>query len=244
MIRSRDRNKLLPKNNVSSSDETVQSFRSWIRKLEQTTNSLSSRLIAVEKRISARKNDIFLDSIADKSLKGPIERLFRSLDEQEKDIDIKETSVILDQEFVSIQEELSLQMSEITDIKQKIEELNISLKDLLDDVTKGNDDRSNTLDSLNTRVERIEVRVPPALRFGKMEIPIEVTGIVGGLLAFILAILVSVGQGKIIVSPIFLSIVGFILIGSVIFKTMNVGLFFDKIFKKHDKILAKVEENS
>jgi hypothetical protein len=34
------------------SDESVHSLRSWIRKIEQTTSSVSARVSAVEKRLS------------------------------------------------------------------------------------------------------------------------------------------------------------------------------------------------
>ena len=35
----------------TSSQDNIQSMRSWIRKIEQTTSSVSSRLSAVEKRL-------------------------------------------------------------------------------------------------------------------------------------------------------------------------------------------------
>ena len=69
------------KKNTSSQDN-VQSMRSWIRKIEQSTNSVSSRLSAVEKRISQRSMSSSNDSIQSNLLEGPIERIFADLKEE------------------------------------------------------------------------------------------------------------------------------------------------------------------
>ena len=71
---------------------------------------------------------------------------------------------------------------------------------------------------VNVRLEKIERREPPVMRIGSMEIPIEFTGVIGGILVFIIAILVIVGQKEIIISPIFLAVVGILLISSALFK--------------------------
>ena len=61
------------------SEDTVQSFRSWIRKLEQTANSLSSRLSAVEKRLSRRKPDSSADLTPGNMVEGNMGRIFEIL---------------------------------------------------------------------------------------------------------------------------------------------------------------------
>ena len=53
MLTQREKKKMLKKEDVVSEDN-IQSLRSWVRKIEQSTMSVSSRLSAVEKRLSGR----------------------------------------------------------------------------------------------------------------------------------------------------------------------------------------------
>ena len=45
-------NKKKKKSDLVVYEDNIQSMRSWVRKIEQSANSISSRLSAVEKRIS------------------------------------------------------------------------------------------------------------------------------------------------------------------------------------------------
>jgi len=63
----------------TSSEDTVQSFRSWIRKLGQTANSLSSRLSAVEKRLSRRKLGSSANLTPGNMVEGNMGKLFEIL---------------------------------------------------------------------------------------------------------------------------------------------------------------------
>ena len=51
-----NKSKKIPKKEKCS-EENMQTLKSWIQKLEQTTNSVSSRLKAVESRISIMTDD-------------------------------------------------------------------------------------------------------------------------------------------------------------------------------------------
>ena len=53
------------------------------------------------------------------------------------------------------------------------------------------------------------------------EIPLEITGIIGGILVFLIAILIGIGGKSFVLSPSFLSLIGCILIGSTLFRSFN-----------------------
>jgi len=222
------------------SEESIQSFRSWIRKIEQATNSLSSRLSAVEKRISREKLEYSTNQFSGDMKKGCFERIFTVLQEEKKDKNILELSRVIDSDFAALQEELVSQQIEISSLKEKIDELDSLLTSFQEEIKQLQITDSKMLNDVNLRVEKIERREPPMMKLGRMEIPIELTGVIGGILAFIIAILVALGEKEIIISPLFLSLVGFILIGSAVFKTFNIGSTVDKTFKK----TSKIEERS
>ena len=227
------------------SEDTIQSFRSWIRKLEQTGNSLSSRLSAVERRLSKRKSD-GTTSLSELSMEGPIEKIFEHLKEEKRGKPIEEVSKILDNEFAIMQEELIAQQTELASLKESMEDLCTSLSNLTEEMKNSQHQGSTAVEDITARIESIERREPPVMKLGKMEIPIELTGVIGGILAFILAFLIIAGQKDIILSPLFLFIVGLILIGSAVFKTLDLGSMIVKPFKKMKPVkkTSKIEDHS
>lgn len=234
-------NKKINKNNIDS-DKSIQSFRSWIRKLEQTTNSLSGRLTAVEKRLS-KKNTIGSDStkIENKSDR-PIGKIIQALKE-EKDIEnIEEISNVLDDEFLSLQDEIIQQQTEIAMMNEKIKEISDLLAKFSDEIKDDVVCNTTTFVDFEDRLEKIERKEPPTVKLGKMEIPIEVTGIIGGIFAFIIAIFVAFGQNEVVLSPLFLFLLGIVLIVSALFKTFNIGQLFSKSFKKSNAVHAKLND--
>ena len=66
--KKKDKAKTKQKKTSEIYEENIQSMRSWVRKIEQTTNSVSSRLSAVEKRLSIKKVDF--SSIEKNDLSG------------------------------------------------------------------------------------------------------------------------------------------------------------------------------
>jgi hypothetical protein len=220
----------------STSEESIQSFRSWIRKLEQTANSLSSRLSAVEKRISYGSFNSPAGNFQGAVTEGPIERLFTDLQKEKQDKVVEEISRILDKEFLIMQEELIAQQTEIATLKEKLGEVESHLTGFTEEIKNSQIQDSKSLNDLTTRLDKIESREPPVMKLAGIEIPIEITGVVGGILAFVLAILVVMDQKEIILSPLFLSLVGLVLIGSAIFKTFHIGSTISKSFKKTSKV--------
>ena len=111
----------------ASAQDNIQSMRSWVRKIEQTTNSVSSRLAAVEKRISRRSVDSSNDSIQSNLLEGPIERIFADLKDEKNNKDLDEVSKILDSEFSIMQEEIVSQENEISSLESQLTTISASL---------------------------------------------------------------------------------------------------------------------
>ena len=225
-----------PWTDSSVSEESIQSFRSWIRKLEQTANSLSSRLSAVEKRISYGNFSPSTGNFQGAATEGPIERLFTDLQKEKQGKDVDEVSKILDKELAFIQEELIAQQTEMATLKDKLNEVESHLTGFTEEIKHSQVQDSKNLNDFAIRLEKIERREPPLMKLAGIEIPIELTGVVGGILAFVLAILVVIDQKEIILSPLFLSLVGLVLIGSAIFKTFHIGSTISKSFKKTSKV--------
>jgi uncharacterized RDD family membrane protein YckC len=71
------------------------------------------------------------------------------------------------------------------------------------------------------RMKRTERQEPFVMRVGALEVPVEFTGLIGGLLAFIIAILVLIDQKSILLSPVFLFLVGLLLIGFALLKMVR-----------------------
>ena len=228
------------KKKTMSSQGNIQSMRSWIRKIEQSTNSVSSRLSAVEKRISRRSMGSSNDLIQSNLLDGPIEQIFADLKEGKSSKDIEEVSRLLDSEFAIMQEELISQENEITSLEGQLSTISSSLAEIKEEMEKLQTSEMQMSRGVNVRLDKIERREPPVMKIGTMEIPIEFTGVIGGILVFVIAILVIVGQKEIIISPAFLAIVGILLISSALFKTINFGSRINRLYEK----ISKLEEHS
>ena len=114
--------------NKVSSEDTVQSFRSWVRKLEQTANSLSSRLSAVEKRFSLKKFNDSSGLISGDIMEGSVRNIFSNIKEKKEGKTLEELSKLLDKELSIMQEEMISQQTEIATLKEKIDGISYSLE--------------------------------------------------------------------------------------------------------------------
>ena len=201
--------------------ENIQSLRSWVRKIEQSTTSIGSRLSAVEKRISSKKHDSTNSSIPGNILEGPIERIFQNIQDEKKKQHSQELGALLDAEFTVMQDEIVQQHQDLDEMKQQLNDINTTLNEINTKLQHLDNATGYLSSDLTTRVAKIERREPPVVRFGTLEVPIEITGIVGGILAFIVALLVVIDYKEIIISPLFLILIGILLIGSALIKSFN-----------------------
>jgi hypothetical protein len=218
MLVRKKREKLLNKKVIpegSSSGENLQSLDSWIRKIEQSTTSVSSRLSAVEKRLSI--GTIESENVHLVTMEGPVEKLLLNV----KKKNASELARALDGELSLLHNEMVKQEQQLISLKEQlvaVEKMNMAVTAELQTVHTAMSQMNTTME---LRLERTERREPFVMRLGAMEIPIEFTGIIGGLLAFTIAILVAINQKAVLLSPLFLFFVGVLLIGSALLKMVR-----------------------
>jgi len=202
-------------NEGSDSEENLQSVRSWIRKIEQTTTSVSSRLSAVEKRLSGRMSES--DGLRAIGIEGPVETLFLHV----KKKNATEVARVLDSELTLLHNELVKQQQETSCLKEQfgeIEKTSTTMTTELQVMQTAMADLNTTIELQMNQPERHE---PFVMHLGSLEFPVEFTGIIGGLLAFLIAILVLIDQKEILLSPWFLIPVGLLLIGFALVKMIR-----------------------
>lgn len=218
MLVRKKRENLLKKKAIHedpSSGENLQSLGSWIRKIEQSTTSVSSRLSAVEKRLSIGM--IESESVHLVTMEGPVQKLI--LNGKKKNA--SEFARALDGELNLLHNVLVNQEQELGLLKEQlvvVEKMNMAITE---DLQKVHTAMSQMNTTMELRLNRPERREPFVMRLGTMEIPIEFTGIIGGLLAFTIAILVAINQKAVLLSPLFLFLVGVLLIGSAMLKMVR-----------------------
>jgi len=199
----------------SSSQDTLQSLRSWIRKIEQSTTSVSARLTAVEQRLSGGMTESEGGDIL--SMQGPIETFVRN----GKKRNTGELAHRLDNELVVTHNELVKQEQEILSLKEHLAAFEEKQTGLTKEIYSVHSVVSQMDEKIGLHMQQLNQRELFVMRLGTMEIPIEFTGIIGGLLAFMVALLVVMNQKEVLLSPVFLFIVGIILIGSAMLKMIR-----------------------
>ena len=207
------------KNDLELYEDNIQSMRSWVRKIEQSANSISSRLSTVEKRISLNKgegNIVTVDTSVNRSISKALADI-QNID----DNNFEELVKILSNELVLIREELLSQQNEISLFNEKIDDLNYSLDKTKEEISKNQDFEEKILKDVDERVTKIENRAPPTMKLGKMEVPIEIAGVISGGIAIFAALLMFMNQKSILVSPVFLGLVGVLFITAALLKSVR-----------------------
>ncbi len=200
---------------VADSEENLQSVRSWIRKIEQTTSSVSSRLSAVEKRLSGRMSDVPIGKTI--GVEGPIETLFITM----KKKDSPEVARVLDGELCFLHNELVRHQQETQALKEQIdtyEKAQVTMMTEMQALQTTMAELKITLEDQQRKPSRSE---PFVMHLGSLEVPVEFTGIIGGLLVFLIAGLIMIGEKEILLSPWFLIPVGLLLIGFALIKMIR-----------------------
>lgn len=203
---------------VPSSEDSVQSLRSWVRKIEQSTNSVGSRLAAVEARLTggfASSGEAPL-SVMD----GPVEKFVTSIKNGKKKT-IDEQAKIIDSEIHFLSTELQRRAQEFQSLSEHMTDLEQQIPSIQHGVSEVETRITQMTSQFEMKTRALEQRKPLVMKLGTMEIPIEVTGIIGGLLAFTIAILVALNQKEVLLSPVFLTAVGILLIGSAMLKMVR-----------------------
>jgi len=214
------------KKSIKQSDskvDNIQAMRSWVRNIEQATNSISSRLSAVERRISlGKKSHLGISNQSFKILGKEVKNVLNDLDENEDAEDaINYIINAFENRFLYLNDRIESDNAEIQIINEKINELNKSLDATFEEIKKTRNAEIKILADFRQRIEKIERRAPPTLKLGKTEIPVELSGITAGAISLLAAFMVSFEQQDFLISPIFLGFVGLIFISSAIFKSIK-----------------------
>lgn len=220
------KDKIKSKKTVKSSDysqEDIQAVRNWIRKLEQTANSIGSRLAAVERRLSIRDQDYTAKKKGVKitSSDRPLDKIIKDAGEGEISQNIVEVSKIFDNELSNLQEDMLGYDHQIEKLNGQMSTINETLSNIDNKILNLQKYVSQNSTNVDQRVRTLEQKSPPTMKIGKMNVPIEITGLIIGFLLIIISIFLFLGQYDLIKSPIFILIVGIILILSAIIKTIK-----------------------
>jgi len=197
------------------SEENLQSVRSWIRKIEQTTASVSSRLAAVEKRLSGRMSGT--DGLKTIGIEGPVETLLA----HGKKKNTSEIAHILDTELTCLHNEQMRQQQEVNGLREQLEEIEKTQTTISTNLQTMQTSMADLQALVKSQRNKKENHEPFVMHLGSLEVPVEFTGIIGGLLVFLIAILVLIGQKEILLSPWFLFPVGLLLIGVALVKMVR-----------------------
>jgi len=210
------------KKELNDYEDNILSMRSWVRKIEQTTNSVSSRLNAVEKRISSRRLDSNGNSISGVTIiDGPIDKVISELKDGKEKNSLEYVFRVVDSEIGVLQDELDSQQNDIMEMKNSFEACSKSLDEIKEEIKQVKDVETKFLSDFRMRLEKIERRAPPVVKLGRMEVPIEIAGVIAGVIAIFAAVFIVLGHISVLTSPVFLSVVGLVFIGSALFKSFK-----------------------
>lgn len=191
-------------------------LRGSLRKMEQNIDSLSKRLDAIERRLS---DESFEGTTMDKG-EGSSQNVGKRMHQLSKEME-----------------------SEIAQLQQEVEELKQAYKSPSREdgaekrhstsptILKAGKKKSGGTSNINTktvadlerRMEKLEGR-KATVTVGRIEVPIEITGIVGGILAFLIAALLFQGYRGLVISPTFVVFLGVVLVLAAAFKTYLINM--------------------
>ena len=201
---SRFSHKQAEKSYLAYSNDDLQSLRGWMRKLEQSYGSISSRLLAVENRIALLPRNVFSSSLTEKH--------------HEFNLDTKQMPT--DKEIPTDLESNQHILSQLSVITQDIIELNEQIANYQHQLYTIESEKKQLHDQLGL-LETEYKKHAFVMKFHGREIPLEITGIIGGILAFLIAGLFLFGGKEIAMSPLFLGFIGCVLIGSSVFRSFH-----------------------
>jgi len=181
----------------------------WLQRLQQRIESIEKRLDAVERRLS---NETFTGA------------KFAGAVEEEKNFSAKLREVA-----ENFKKEIESLKRDIEAVQKHRVPLNVSGENVEKPVTisiKRGPDYSKELASIERRLEKLEKsrKNIPTVKVGKIEVPIEITGIIGGLLAFLIAALLFAGYKNLVVSPPFVMFIGVVLMVATALKTYFINI--------------------
>ncbi len=202
----------MKKKEPETNEKEIKEMSNWLHRLQQSIESLEKRLDAIERRLSNESFEsphLIMEEKENRKANIPknIEKLIGKLQDEIEDLKNK-------------LKEGGAERKEIKEAKETKEP-----KEPIISIRKSEAKKyDNAILNIERRLEKLERR-KATVRVGKIEVPIEITGIVGGLLAFLIAILLLEGYKGLVISPAFVGFIGMVLIAATAVKTymMNVS---------------------
>lgn len=202
----------------SDQEQTMHDMMIWLRKMEQSTESISGRLAAVEQRLSLKTRMSHPQWYVNSEKKEKQSHSFTSSSEIKNVLHLNENEYA--EELATVQSLLAEQRNKIASLENKTvnsKTTETTTQQRLDQLNEHLNNIQNTVDSIQKRQSKRSF----SMKVKGREIPIEISGIIGGVLAFIIAVLIGLGGKNVVVSPVFLTGIGCILIASSLFRSVN-----------------------
>ena len=207
--------KKIKRSDENVAQENLEAFRSWIQKIEQSTTAVGSRLSAVEKRLSTGIDESESSDLL--PMNGRVETLVVNI----KKKSARAVARVLDHELTYLYNEmvdLKKEVARFTEQQAILEKTSITTTQELATIRST---ITHLNETMNQTKEQKTSTEPFVMHLGAIEIPVELTGIIGGFLAFTIALLVIFGQKEVLLSPFFLSGIGVLLIGVAMVKMIR-----------------------
>ncbi len=196
-------------------------LRGKMRKMEQNLDSLNRRLDAIERRLS---EEGFEGTTVMNDQGHPSQNVEKRVHQLSQKMDSEITQ--LQQELQEIKKGHAGPSPKDTSQNQRSGSPTVlkagKQKGSTSDGKAGNIN-SGALADLERRMEELEGR-KATVKVGRIEVPVEITGIVGGVLAFLIAALLVQGYRELIISPAFVVFLGVVLVAAAAFKTYLINL--------------------
>jgi hypothetical protein len=192
-------------NSLRSADiqDSVSEMHTWMRNLEQNVMSVSARLGAVENRISIPT------MISDGKQRKERNNVDKSDNSQEASI--AESTI---KQFHQMSEELQKIIVSLKENEKKLDALQ---------AFKVNTEKE--LQGLHGQKQSHTM----VMKLGEKEIPLELTGIMGGMISFGVALMLFLDLSEVVLSPLFLVGIGGLFLLSSLLRTRTGGSFIKKI---------------
>ena len=212
-------------------EESITSLHSWTQKNEQMISSISGRLAVVETRLSLVAPISDLESR--EASQGPIQRL---VTEAKRPVNVRAWARVLDHDLALLQDKMQNQDQELKVLTNQMAGLGTTddATTLPEDMKKElNQSTQEIMERLN-HLEQQRGRLV-TMRLGRFEVPLELSSILFGGLAFTVATLIVVGQKQVLADPAFLAGIGIIFLSSAIGKHL--------LGKTHDSIGSAIHDS-
>lgn len=149
-------------------------------------------------------------------MEGPIETLLKGKKKNTGDL-----ARLLDGELTVLHNEVVKQQQETFELKERLEGLQKTHGAITEDLHKVQTVVKEVNIAVEQRIQSLGHHEPFIMHVGALAVPIELTGIIGGALAFLIAILVLINQKAVLLSPLFLCAIGLLLIGVALLKMIR-----------------------